>query len=605
MREIDIKVNGRVAGMPVTWVALLLFAATLALFWPARGYDYINLDDYPYVKDHLAVAQGLTGAGIREAFLSVRENWWLPLLWISYMADTSLFGEGPHGHHWVNILLHATNAVLLFWALWRMTGCKWRSAFVAALFAWHPTRVEAVAWIAARKDVLSGLFLLLAVLAYVWHQEKTAVRRMALVAGLMVAGLLSKAIVVTLPFLLLVLDAWPLRRAPLAGPKTASQWKPLLLEKIPLFGLSAAFMVINVVTHTAGRGDGSVTWGQRLGLMGPNVLAYLRLAVFPTHLNLMYPESDSVWWPWTMAASGAVLVALWGGWTQRKSRPWLLAGWLWFLVALAPVVRGVRMGLAQYADRWMYLPLIGLGLMAAWAAGEWARDGRRRMMGAVVGGLALAACLVLSSVQLRNWRDSLTLFMRAVRLAPEHAVVQNSLGQAIFEAGRLAECEPHLAKAIRMDPKNADYLSNYGVLLLRTGRVEEALRMQDRAVELKPGAAILHNNRGNVLEALGRKAEARASFEEALRLNPAYPEAHFNLGGLLFNLGKPMEALGHFEAAVQGHPGEPMNWYNLGVTYAQLGQYGEARSCVERALAINPQTPGAVAALARIRLLDY
>ena len=605
MSEKSIRFPGAVRAE--VWIAVLLFAVTLAAFWPAQGFDYVNFDDYLYVAENPIVAEGLRWEGVRQAFATVHEQWWLPLLWISYMADIEVFGPGPRGHHLVNVLLHAANAALLFWALFRMTGSRWRSAFVAALFAWHPTRVEAVAWIAARKDVLSGLFFMLALLAYVRHAEKPAARRMALVFLLMLAGLMSKAILIALPPILLLLDYWPLRRAKaLRGREAWKEWKPLLVEKAALIGLAAVFMALNLGTHTTGRGEGApVSIAARLGLIAPNYADYLGKFLLPVRLNVMYPENDVVSWPFALAAPLVLAAIVWALIRRREKWPQGLVGGLWFLIALFPVIRGVRLGLAQYSDRWSYLPLIGLGIALAWSAGEEAGNPKRRRAAAAVGVLLLLPCLGLSRAQLPRWQNTLALFQRAVDLAPECHFSRNSLGLALSEAGRGEEAIIQFEEAIRRCPTHGDYYSNLGAALLKLGRAEEDLAMQDEALRREKAKAFIYNNRGRALSALGRKDEALAAYEEALRLEPAHPEAHYNLGFLLYERGFAQEALPHFQMAVQGRPGSAPMWHNLGMAYAQLGRYAEADSCVEKALSIDPGLEGAAAALAKIRLLRF
>jgi protein O-mannosyl-transferase len=590
------------------WLAVALVAVTVVLFWPATGFDYMNLDDKPYVVDNPMLVRGLSWGAVQQAFTTVREQWWLPMLWISYMADIDLFSAGPAGHHLVNILLHAANAGLLFWILFRTTGSRWRSFFVAALFAWHPTRVEAVAWIAARKDVLSGLFFLLGLLVYVRHVERPSAFRMGWVFLLLLLGLMSKAILVAGPFLLLLLDYWPLRRAQTLWGRVAwKEWKPLLLEKAPLFGLAAVFVAINMHTHSMGvETDGAaVPMATRLGLVAPNVFAYLGKICVPIRLNIIYPEHDVVSWPLSIAAILVLLGATTLAFRQREKRPYLLVGWLWFLLALAPVIRGLRLALAQYADRWSYLPLIGLGILLAWAGEEWCRGKWLRRGGLVAGGLILAACLARAHGQLPWWRNSLVMFQRAAYLEPDSHFIRNGLGQALVEAGQVEAGAAQLEQAIRLQPGNPDYLSNRGVALLKLGRAQEALALHEDAIRLRKQDASFHNDRGNALAALGRAEEARAAFEEALRLRPDYADAHYNLGNLLFQMSRPEEALLHFQLAVQGRPGVALIWYNLGITYAQLGRYAEAEPCVQRALALDPELPGAAAALARIRQLRF
>ena len=589
------------------WLVWLLAGLTLALFWPAKGFGYISLDDYLYVAENPMVSEGLTGEGVRQAFTAVREQWWLPLLWISYMADIAVFGAGPGGHHLVNILLHAANAALLFWALFRMTGSRWRSFFVAALFAWHPTRMEAVAWIAARKDVLSGLFFMLALLAYVRHAEKPSAGRMAAVFLLMLAGLMSKAILIALPPLLLLLDGWPLKRARWPqGAEAWKTWRPLFAEKAPLIALAAVFMGINLFTHTTGRGEGTpVSLASRFGMIAPNYVGYLEKVAAPVRLSILYPENDVVAWPFSLAALAALAAATWVLWGQREKRPYGTVGWLWFLITLLPVIRGVRMGLAQSADRFTYLPLIGLGIALAWTAGEWSGRPRARRWIAAACGLALVLSLVQTHAQLPWWRNSATIFRRAVDLDPGSHFAQNSLGLALVEAGRVEEGAGHIRQAVRLKPEKAGYVANLGSVLLKLGRAEEALARQDEAIGMKSGMADYHSNRGQALVALGRKDEARAACEEALRLEPAHPEAHYHLGVLLYGAGRAGEALPHFQAAVAGRSGTAPMWFNLGMAYAQLGRYAEAESCVHKALALEPEMPGAAAALARLRLMRF
>jgi len=589
-------------------LALALAALTAALFWPSAKFGYISLDDFKYAADNPMVLGGVTGTGVRQAFTTVREQWWLPLLWISYMGDIELFGEGPQGHHLVNVLLHAANAGLLFWVLFRMTGSRWRSFFVAALFAWHPTRLEAVAWIAARKDVLSGLFFMLALLAYVRHVEKPSAGRMALVSALMLAGLLAKAILIVLPPLLLLLDVWPLKRARWPWGRGAwKEWRPLIAEKRLPIVLAAVFMGINLFTHTTGRGEGlPVSMASRLGMIAPNYLAYLGKIAVPIRLSIFYPENDVVSWPFSWAALAVLAVVTWGILGQREKRPYVAVGWLWFLIALFPVIRGIRMGLAQYANRWTYLPLIGAGLALVWTAASWSEGNRRRrwILAGVCGG-ALALCLVRTHAQLPWWRNSLTVFSHSACVVPQSHFVQNSLGLALVDAGYVKEGVAHIQEAVRLKPEKAGYVANLGSALLKLGRAEEALAMQDEAIRLMGDMADYHNNRGQALAALGRTADAQAAYEEALRLDPAHPEAHYNRGCQLFASGQAAEALRHFQAAVAVRAGNAAMWYNLGMAHAQLGHYAEAEKCVKNALKLDPEMPGARSALMRLQWMRF
>ena len=290
---------------------------------------------------------------------------------------------------------------------------------------------------------------------------------------------------------------------------------------------------------------------------------------------------------------------------QGRRRPYWTAGWLWFLVALLPILRGLRLGLAQYADRWTYLPLIGLALALSWTAAEWAERPRRRAWVAAACGIVLALCMLRTQAQLPWWRNSLLLFGRAVHLAPEAHFARNSLALALVEAGRTEEGVAQFEIAIRQRPAHGDYYSNMGAAVLKLGRAEEALALHDEALRREKGKAFIHNSRGRALAALGRKDEARAAYEEALRLEPGHPEANYNLAVMLYEAGAASAALPHFQTAVRGRPGSAPMWFNLGMALARLGRYAEAAPCVEKALELDPETTGAREAMARLRLLTF
>lgn len=595
------------AGRSAIVLAAVLFAVTLALFWPARNYDYVKLDDLAYVVEYPAVAGGLRGEAVRQAFATVHEQWWLPLLWISYMADVSLFGPGPYGHHLVNLLLHAANAALLFWALFRLTGARWRSALVAAFFAWHPLRVESVVWITERKDVLCGLFFMLALLAYARYAERPGRLRAAAVFAGMLLGAMAKSIIVVLPVLLLLLDYWPLGRGGEPWGRGAwVRWRPLLAEKSGLWFLGAVFVWLTLATHGAG-GEGvrDNSWLNRLTLIAPNVAVYVEKIFWPARLTVV--NSPDVPTPWSVRglALAAVLAATAGAWRVRKRWPFLAVGWLWFLVALLPVVRGIRFDeQSAFSDRYTYLPSIGVGVLLAWGAGEIAGRWRRLKIPLVVAAaLALGACAVRTRAQLPWWRDSLALFQRAWRLAPESPVVQESLGKALVDAGQTERGLALLEQALQRRPNRAPDHNYIGVALLKKGGdAQAALDRFDEAIRLDARQPDFHSNRGNALLALGREDEAVAAYEEALRLDPGHADANYNLGGRLAKAGRWEDARRCYDASVRAFPSRAWSWYRLGLVCEQLGRTAEARSCVERALEIDPQLPGAGLVLMRMRL---
>ena len=537
---------------PRLWPALLLAGLTLLLFWPATTYDYVRLDDDQYVANNPYVTTGLTLHNIRWAFKTVYEDWWLPLLWISFMADTALHGPVPGGYHLTNILLHAANAGLLFWALARLTGSRGIGFFAAALFAFHPLRVESVAWITARKDVLSGFFFMLSLLTYARQVERPSRWGIWVLTAWMLLGLLSKGILIILPFLLLLLDYWPLRRAGDPwGENAWAAWRPRLEEKIPLLALAAVFILINMGTHIGGRGDDSpVPWLTRMGLIAPNYWRYLALIVRPVRLVIFYPEHDVVHWPASTAAMAGLLALT--GWAVlgRRRAPCLVIGWLWFLVALFPVIRGVRLGLAAYADRFTYLPSIGLTLALVWLADTLAGRSRPGRAGVILAGLLLlGACAWKTRDQLPLWADSYTMFHRLVEQEPDNDLANNSYGKALMERGRTTDALVYFAKAAALRPDGGFGVVNYAEALNQLERYDETIRW----------------------------------LEEALaRGYPAVPEINVTLGLAHLNQGDAETALPYLRRTMEQRPGQ-IGWHvELVRALFEAGREAEAREEIAR-----------------------
>ena len=518
---------------------LLLAALVFFAFGGALQCGFVRFDDHGYVYQNPQIAKGLTAEGICWAFTTVWQQWWLPFLWISYMADTECFGTGPWGYHLTNLLLHAANAGLLFWVCFRLTGARGRSLAVAALWAVHPLRVESVVWVTERKDVLSGLYFFLALLAYERYARRPGWRRMGLVFAGMLSGLLSKATVIVLPALLLLLDLWPLRRAQVPwAPGEWKTWLRLIREKMPLFLLAGIFAAINLHTHAGG--IAAMPWMQRIALMATNVWIYLRLAFWPARLAFFYPENDAVAVGAAMAAL-AGLGALVAGlvWLGRR-RPYLLTGGLWFLVALLPVLRGIRLGLAGYADRFTYLPSIGLALALVWAAGEaWERcrgvcfnqetdlSARGPCLNHLPMALTLALVLGLALVsrrQTQTWRDSETLFRHALAVTDNNTVAHANLAACLEEQDRRAEALEHLEAVVAIKPYLADSLNNLAWMLATDPdatpeQTARALELARQAVQNAgvPIAAML-DTLGVAQAACGNYAAAAKTAERARTL---------------------------------------------------------------------------------------
>jgi tetratricopeptide (TPR) repeat protein len=464
-------------------VAVLLAAACLLVFGQAARFDFINYDDNGYVTDNAHVRAGLTWDGVRWAFTSIDYYYWQPLTWLSHMEDCQLFGLRPAGHHLKSLLFHTLNTLLLFAVLLRLTGALWRSATVAAIFALHPLRIESVVWIAERKDLLSGFLFLAAIWFYLRYIDRPSRGRYYFVVGTFILALMAKPMVMTLPFLLLLLDWWPLKRRAFA-------------EKAPMIALA---VLSSFVTSIATGRLGPINWGSSLSLWQKvsntlvSYVRYLELSFWPHDLAVLYPFRTAV--PWWQAAGAALLLAgiTLAALTQAKRRPYLIVGWLWFAIALAPASGLVQVGRQGMADRFTYLPQIGLILAVVWAAAELLEAHRR-----IAATVAITATVLFASISLRYmpmWRDSVTLFTNTVEVTSDNPAAQHYLAAALDDQKRYAEALPHHAEAVRLDPSYWVAQATYGAALERQGDLEGAV---------------------------GR-------FQEALRYFPNYPDAKKHL----------------------------------------------------------------------------
>lgn len=552
-------------------IALLLALFTLLLYLPVRQHEFVVYDDPEYVTENPIVQAGLTGAGVRWAFTTWHVSNWHPLTWLAHQLDCELFGLHAGAHHLVNVLLHALNAVLLFVLVRRWTGTLWSAACVAALFAWHPLRVESVAWIAERKDVLSLSFGLLALLAYTRYAEARraeaagAGRFLALTTTLFALGLLAKPMLVTLPCVLLLLDWWPLNRFP-AGALSAGTLRPLVVEKWPLFLLSAGSCVVTFLAQQSA----SVVSFERCPpalRLGNALLAYglyLRDTLWPADLALLYPLPRTLPVLPVLAASLALGLISWLAWRARRTQPWWLVGWLWFLGALVPVIGLVQVGLQARADRYTYWPQIGLLLAVVLTGREFARRWQLRPgWVAVVAGAALVACLGFTTRQIGFWRDSETLFLRSLAVSPENPIAHINLGVALQQQGRREAALAHYQSALALDPSRVQVHNNLAILYDEMDRNEEALAAYEQALHLDPRAPLAHCNLGTLLVKLGRWDAALAHYAEAVQLAPGDPRPHALLGRAELKRGRSAAAVGHFRAALQRQPDDVPNLTRL------------------------------------------
>ncbi len=519
----------------------------LAIYWQVGGFGFVALDDHLYVYQNPWVTQGLSRNGIVFAFLSGYAANWHPLTWLSHMLDVSLFGVTPGWHHLVNVLLHLVNTLLVFALLRTSTGSTWRSAFVAALFAAHPQHVESVAWISERKDVLSTLFMLLALLAWVGYARGPSARRYLRVAGFFALALLAKPMAVTLPFLLLLLDVWPLgrlARTTADGLRAGRRMVHLAGEKVPLLLMSAASSAMMYAVQRGGGAMGAITavaFRQRLGNALTSCGLYLFRTVWPVHLAAFYPWPAVIHRPtpvWPIAASAAAFAAISIlAWRTRHQRPYLLWGWLWFLGTLVPVIGLVQVGEQARADRYTYLPLLGVFVALTWlladVGGDTLRLARWRA-GVAVSSVALLA--ILSARQASTWRDSATLYGHALEVTEDN------------------------------------YVAWAGIAAVRLG--------------------------------LGQLPGAIAASEAALRIMPHHPEAWNTRGAALGQLGDPEAAIPCFVEALDTRPSYPEAWKNLGTAYGTLHRYREAATAFARAVELRPEDTEALSSLGLADLLE-
>jgi tetratricopeptide (TPR) repeat protein len=584
----------------------LLSAVTLAAFWPVLHHDFNECDDTQYVTRNGHVKGGFTAGSLRWAFTSFYASNWHPLTWLSHMLDWRLFGSAAGGHHFTSLLLHLLNTCLLFLILDRTTGATGRSAVVAALFAVHPLHVESVAWVAERKDVLSTLFWMLATLAYVRRaRAPRPVDRWA-VAILFALGLAAKPMLVTLPFALLLLDYWPLGRWGWDDSRRALPRIPpsLFREKTPLFLLSAASCAVTVAAQY--RAIASIERypvADRVANALVSYVAYLGKTLWPAGLAVFYPRTEPFAASWKVAAAALLLALATGAaFMLRRTRPYVLFGWLWYLGTLVPVIGLVQVGRQSMADRYTYVPLIGIFVIAVWGAADGlralarsgaSRRGERAPAARDSASMLLPAAIVLlplmvaTRAQLGHWRDAVTLFERAVGVA-DSGVARTNLGEALLNRERNAEAAEQFRAALRLDPSLSEAHNSLGLILEGEGRPDEALQHYEEAVRLRPGYGVAHRNLGRLLGSLGRFDDAVAHDERAVEIDPGDAEAHASLGVALASKGRFEEAALHYEASLLIDPRSPEVHNNLGSALSRLGRGDDAFRHFAEAVRLRP-----------------
>jgi len=538
------------------WRTTAIIAAMLALlaglpYVQTFGHGFIDFDDHDFVTENAVVRSGLTGEGISWALTTFHAGNWLPLTWMSHMLDVSLFGMDAGRHHLVSVVIHALSTALLFLALFRMTGAVWPSAFVAALFGVHPLHVESVAWVAERKDVLSGFFFMLVLLSYERYVRKGGTGHYVLVVLCFSLGLLSKSMLVTVPFVLLLLDVWPLGRTSFAaaadGPAVDPvPWGRLLIEKLPLLFLTIA---VSVITVAAQRSGGAMNlmerellpFGVRLSNAVVSWAGYLGKTFWPQSLAFIYPhQGANLSWGMT-ALSAIVLVSVTLVVLRQLRRPYLAVGWFWYVGMLVPVIGLVQVGKQAMADRYTYLPLIGIFMMSAWSTKDimaGATPFRKRTI-AALGGTVLILLLTAAFVQASYWRDYPTLLRHATRAVPDNWLAHRMLGNVLAERGATEEAIAAYRESIRIQPWNSFAHNNLAVELAKLGRYDEAIDHYREAIRIRPAYAEAHNNLGNALALTGMRDEAIGQYREALRSRPGWKVPQENLELLLSQKAVP------------------------------------------------------------------
>jgi protein O-mannosyl-transferase len=573
-------------------ICMFLMVATFCIYSQVQDHEFINYDDNFYITNNVNVQAGFTIESVKWAFTNFNAAFWFPMTWFSYMLDYQLYGLNPSGYLLTNLFFHIANSLLLFLVLFRMTGAIWQSAFVATMFAFHPINIESVAWAAERKNVLSTLFWLLTMWAYIHYAEKPTVKRYGFVFLFFAMGLMSKPMLVTLPFVLLLLDYWPLRRlkfeqerggSEISEKDTAkiSEFFRLVLEKIPLFLLTAAFSIVTFIAQKSHGNMGRTLYSENLTLTIRltnaivSYLEYLGKMIWPSGLSVFYPHPGNTLVVWKGILCGVVLVSITIISIRLiKKAPYFAVGWFWYLGTLVPVIGLVPVGSYAMADRYTYVPLIGIFIVVAWGLPElvakWSSGGK---VLAILAAIWIPALMLMTWMQVGHWKNTITIFKHAIRVTDNNAVAHNNLGVALFSERKLEESISHFKTAIKIKPYYADPHYNLGNAFLSTGRTKEAIFHYKTATSLKPGDVDAHFNLGNAFVRTGRTKEAIFHYKTAIMLNPYDVDAHYNLGFALAQKGNLREAVSHYRETVRLRPDHLSARKNLEMALLRLEKY--------------------------------
>jgi|HubBroStandDraft_6_1064221.scaffolds.fasta_scaffold13906_2 tetratricopeptide (TPR) repeat protein len=578
-------------------LCLLLVVATLALYNPVIHDSFVNFDDNHYVTENLHVRAGLTWNTVAWAFTSIEEYNWHPLTWLSHALDYQLFGLNPAGHHYTNVLLHAVNAVLLFLVLQRAAGFTWRSLMVAALFALHPINVESVAWVSERKNVLSMLFFLLALGTYEWYARKPAIGRYATVAMLFILGLMAKPQIITFPFVLLLWDYWPLGRmghestpsGSQSGSLPVSSFSWLALEKLPLLVISLGSAVITMKAQSAGRAVYSLADVSLSIRLENAVVAYARYvgkAFWPSHLCVLYPHPLGSLKAWQVVVAALFLVMVTIIAFTAKRQRYLLVGWLWFLGTLVPMIGLVQVGDQAMADRYAYLPFIGLFVMVCWTVADWAQQRGFAILWTAIPAVAVLLSLaVVTHQQIGYWANDVSLWSRVVQVTPANPFTQDNLGDALIRENRIDEAIPHFQTALRLTPSDAVANIDIATYEQEQGQTQQAIERYQLALQNPMDRRLRSKALGNLASAyckLGDYSRGQENYEAALQADPDNINVLLGMGLLALKTRNPQQAVLAFSQLLVLRPTD-VGYLLLASALEQSGRLEDAQAATAKA----------------------
>lgn len=577
-------------------VLALLCIAVAAVYWQVGSFGFITMDDMLYVTHNEHVQSGLTAGGVKWAMTGACAGNWHPLTMLSLMLDRSLGGPGPAFFHTTNVLIHILNTILLVLVLFRMTGCFWRSAFVGALFALHPIHVESVAWVTERKDVLSTLFWLLTMLAYLRYTTKPNIGRYLLVAFTLALGLMSKPMVVSLPLVLLMLDFWPLHRTSANATQhptpNAHHLPRLLLEKLPLLALAAASCAATIWAQKGANAVASLEL-RPLGVRVANAfvayIGYLTKTIWPSDLGAFYPHPGNTLPAWQVIGSVLLFIVITVlALRARRSRPYITVGWLWYVVTLLPVIGLMQVGWQSMADRYTYVPLIGIFIILAWGIPDLLKHKASGKALAVPAAALVMVLSVLTYHQVGFWKDNISVWSRAAAVTKDNALAHSNLANALVGEKKWEEAIPHCEEAIRIEPDYTEAHINLAIALAGTGRTREAIEEYTKVAGYKPKDAGVRHEIGLLYAELGDQDNAVDYYRNAIELKPSFADAHYNLGLALHLRGDRAEAMSEYREALRLNPRRIEAHNNLGLLLVEQGRLDEAISHYREALRIDP-----------------